>query len=99
MGNDAYIIIKQNEYLRKFRRAGATDPNLARTLSEIGVKPSGIFRRMEDRDVFRQGRRPETYYIDESAAEDFLAARRRRALYSILLAIALVALLFFLRHR
>ena len=99
MGNDAYIIIKQNEYLRKFRRAGATDPNLARTLDELGIKPSYIFLRMEGSDVFRPGRRPETYYIDESAAVDFLAARRRRALYSILLAIALVALLFFLKHR
>ena len=58
MSTEAYVIIRQNEYMRRFRRAEATDPNQARSLEEIGIKPNGIFRRMADKDVFRPGRKP-----------------------------------------
>lgn len=99
MSSEAYVIIKQNEYMKRFRRAEALDPAKARPLAELGVKPGRIFRRMADKDVFRPGRTPETYYLDESAAEDFVAARRRRALYTMLLVIVVAALMFFLNRR
>jgi len=38
MSNEAYVIIKQNEYMRKFRGAGALDPKTARPLAELGVR-------------------------------------------------------------
>jgi hypothetical protein len=85
--------------MKRFRRAEAMDPAKARPLAELGVKPDRIFRRMADKDVFRPGRAPETYYLDESAAEDFVAARRRRALYTMLLVIVVAALMFFLNRR
>jgi hypothetical protein len=99
MSSEGYIIIKQNQYMRKFRQAGATDPARARTLDELGIRPSGIFRKMEARDVFRAGRIPETYYMDEPAAEEFVAARRRRAFYMLILMLVLAAVLFFLGRR
>jgi len=99
MSSEAYVIIKQNQYLRKFREAGATDAARARPLGELGVKPDRIFRRMADRDVFRAGRLPETYYLDESAAEEFVDARRRRIFYMMVLMLVLAAVLFFLGRR
>jgi len=98
VSSEAYIIVKQNQYLKKFRHAGAVDPVRARPLAELGIRPDRIFRKMADKDVFRPGRGPDTYYIDESAAEDFIAARRRRAFYTLLLVLVVLALAFFLRR-
>ncbi len=99
MGSEAYVIIKQNEYMRKFRNAGATDPLRAKSLADLGIKPSRIFQKMEDKAVFLPGRAPGTYYIDPNAANDFVEARRKRAFYMLLLVIIVAAVLFFLSHR
>ncbi|MBN2265910.1 MAG: hypothetical protein JW775_08865 [Candidatus Aminicenantes bacterium] len=99
MSNEAYIIVKQNEYMRKFRKAGATDAAKARTLSALGVKNDRIYRKMRDKDIFRPGRAPDTFYLDESAAEDFVEARRRRMFYMLLLILVAAALMFFLGRR
>jgi hypothetical protein len=99
LSSEAYVIIKQNEYMRKFRNAGATDPMRARPLAELRIKPDRIFRRMQDKDIFKPGRTPESFYIDENAAEEFVAARRRRAYYLMLLVIVIAALMFFLVRR
>jgi len=99
MSGEAYVIIKQNEYMRKFRSAGATDPLRAKSLVELGIKPSRIFQKMEDKAVFLPGRAPGTYYLDPSAADDFIEARRRRTFYLLLLVLAVAAVLFFLGRR
>jgi hypothetical protein len=99
MSSEAYVIIKQNEYLRRFRKAGATEAAKARTLAELNMKPDRIFRKMADKDVFRPGRAPETYYLDLSAAEDFIQARRRRIFYTLILIIVVAAVLFLLGRR
>lgn len=99
MSSEAYIIIRQNEYMRKFRQAGATDAARARPLADLRIKPDRIFRRMENKDIFRPGRAPETYYMDERAAEEFVEARRRRMFYLLLLGLILAAVLFFLGRR
>jgi hypothetical protein len=99
MSSEAYIIIKQNEYMKKFRQAGATDPMRALPLPALRIKPDRIFRKMEGQAVFLPGRTPETFYMDENAAEEFVAARRRRAFYMMLLAIIVAAVVFFLSRR
>lgn len=99
MSSEAYVLIKQNEYMRKFRQAGATETSKARTLAELKVKDDRIFRKMADKDVFRPGRTPETYYLDLGAADDFIRARRRRAFYMIILVIVAAALMFILGRR
>lgn len=95
----AYVIIKQNEYMRKFRNAGATDPMRAKSLADLGIKPSRIFQKMEDKAIFLPGRAPGTYYMDPNAADDFIEARRRRVFFMLLLALAAAAVLFFLGRR
>jgi hypothetical protein len=97
--SDAYIIIKQNEYMRKFRNVGATDTMRAKSLAELGIKPSRIFQRMEDKAIFLPGRAPETYYMDIQAAEDFISSRRKRAFLMLLLGLAVVIVLFLLGRR
>jgi hypothetical protein len=99
MSSAAYVIIKQNENMRRFRKAGATDPARARPLAELKVKPDRIFQKMEDKGVFRPGPGPGTYYMDAGAAEDFVGARRRRAFYMMLLVIIVAAVMFFLSRR
>ena len=99
MSSEAYVIIKQNEYMRKFRNAGALDAKTAMPLAELRIKPDRIFRRMQDKDIFKPGRTPESFYIDENAADEFVAARRRRAYYLMLLVIVAAAVVFFLVRR
>ena len=99
MSSQAHVIIKQNEYMRKFRNAGAVDGKSARTPAELGVKPDRIFRKMVDKEVFRQGRTPDRYYLDTAAAGSFVEARRKRAFYMFLLIIAVFLALFFLGRR
>jgi hypothetical protein len=95
----AYMIVKQNEYMRKFRNAGATDPMRAKSLADLGIKPSRIFQKLADKDIFLPGRAPETYYMDVNAADDFIETRRRRAFFLMLLALAAAAAMFFLGRR
>lgn len=99
MSSEAAVIIKQNAYMRKFRQAGATDPARAKPLAELGIKPSLIFRKMQNKDVFRPGRAPETFYMDANAAEEFVDARRRRTFYMMLLVLIVAAVMFFLSRR
>jgi len=99
MSSQAYVIIKQNQYMRVFRQAGAIDPARAKPLAELGIKSSRIFQRMVDKEIFRPGRRPESFYIDERAAEEFVDARRRTAFYMFLLILVVMAVMFFLSRR
>ncbi len=99
MSGEAYIIIKQNQYMRTFRNAGAVDPARAKPLAELGLRHSRIFQKMVDKEIFRPGRSPETFYIDERAADEFVDARRRRAFYIMVLVLIVAAVMFFLSRR
>lgn len=99
MSNEAYVIIKQNEYMKKFRKAGALDAKTARPLAELGIKRDRIFRKLEDKAVFLPGPVPETFFMDGNAAEEFVEARRRRAFYMMLLVIIAAAIMFLLGRR
>jgi hypothetical protein len=99
VSSEAYVIIKQNEYLKKFRNAGATEPSKARPLADLKIKPDRIFRKMEDKAIFLTGRTPETFYMDQRAAEEFIEARRRRTFYLMLLMLIVAAVVFFLSRR
>jgi len=99
VSGEAYIIIKQNEYMNKFRKAGALDAKSAVPLADMKIKRDRIFRKMEDKDIFRPGRTPETYYMEANAAEEFVEARRRRTFYTLLLIIIVAAVMFFLGRR
>jgi hypothetical protein len=85
--------------MKKFRNAGAMDVSNARTLAELKIRRDRIFRKMEDKGIFKPGRGPETYYMDGNAAEEFVEARRRRTFYMLLLIAVVAAVMFFLSRR
>jgi len=90
-----YIIIKQNHYMRVFRKAEAVDRGRAKTLDELGMRETRIFRRMADRGVF-VATGTGAYYMDQDAANEFVAWRRKRAFFAlILILIAILALFVF----
>jgi len=88
-----YVIIKQNQYLRVFRKAGATDRGRARTLADLGISETHIFRGMADKGVFVASG-GDSYYLDENAADEFIAARRKRTFYALVLALLVMLLLW-----
>jgi hypothetical protein len=90
-----YIIIKQNHYMRIFRKAEAVDRGRAKSLDELGVRETRIFRRMADRGVFVATGNG-VYYMDQGAANEFVAWRRKRTFFAlILILLALLALFVF----
>jgi uncharacterized membrane-anchored protein len=88
-----YIIIKQNQYMRAFRKAEATDRNRAKTLVELRIRDSHIFRRMADKGVFVDAGGG-AYYLDENAASEFVASRRKKAFYMLVLMLLVLLLLW-----
>lgn len=79
MSAAAVIAIRRKRLVRRFREAGATDPQHAVTLRSLGVRHSWIFEQMARHKVFltaSDGR----FYMDERAAEEFLRRHRERAL-------------------
>jgi hypothetical protein len=92
MGGE-YIIVKQNLYMRAFRKAEATDCGHARTLAQLGVHETGIFRRMVDKGVF-VATGGDAYYLDENAASDFVAERRKRAFFTLALMLLILLLIW-----
>ncbi len=88
-----YIIIKQNQYMRLFKKAGATDPGHARPTADLGFRETRLFRRMVERRVF-VAVGGGAYYIDLSAAREFVVRRRKRALVALALVLAVVLALF-----
>ena len=88
-----YIIIKQNQYMRVFRKAEAVDHGRAKTLADLGLRETGIFRRMVDKGVFVDAGGG-AYFMDENAASEFVAARRKRAFFTLVLMLLVLLLLW-----
>ena len=88
-----YVIIKQNQYMRIFRKAEATDRGRARALADLGIRESGIFRRMVDKGVFVPSGNG-AYYMNENGASQFIAARRKRAFFMLVLILIILLLLW-----
>ncbi len=92
----AAIILKQNKLMRTFRDAGAVSPDTARSVQELGVRNSWVFRRLVSRGVFILVG-TERYYMDEQIAEAFVGQRRTRAL--VITALVLLAFVIWLLVR
>jgi hypothetical protein len=75
----AVIAIRRKKLVKRFREAGATDPEHAVMPEALGERRSWIFNQMLEHDVFLpalNGR----FYMDDQAATEFLRQRRIRAL-------------------
>jgi hypothetical protein len=99
MSTAAFIIAKQNQYLTRFEEAGATSPDTAMDLEQVGCQDSRLFQRLVRRNVFRQTPQGK-YYLDINAAEEFRQARRNRALATLMITLTItVALVYFFALR
>jgi len=79
MSAAAMIAIRRKRLVKRFREAGATDPEHAVAPEALGERRSWIFDQMVKCGVFlptRDGR----YFMDDRAAVEFLRQRRTRAL-------------------
>lgn len=86
MNGAAAVVARQNRCLRAFHAAGATSPDSARTLADLHLRNSWVFRRMVARGVISRtadGR----FYLDQAAADRFLRSRRTRVLLFVALAV------------
>ena len=80
--------------MRRFAEVGATLPEHAVRMEELGIRVNWVIRRMIARGVFVPVG-DERYYIDLTAAERFRALRRRRILTFVELCL-LILILFLL---
>lgn len=95
MSAGAIIAARQNKYIRRFQEAGATAPDRARALDEVGCRDSLVFRGLTARGVFVAG--PDgRYHLDPAAAEAFMARRRAVVLTAVAIAVAVVLLVMWL---
>jgi kynurenine formamidase len=79
MPNGAVVIVrKERKVVRRFREAGATSADRARSLQDVGVSRGVGLRRLRERSVIREAA-PETYYLDERAWASLSQSRRRTA--------------------
>lgn len=96
MSSGAIIAAKQNKYIGRFREAGATTPDEARTLREVGCRDSLVFRGLTRRGVFVAG--PDgRYHLDVAAAEAFVARRRAVVLVAVTIAVLVMVLVLVAR--
>jgi hypothetical protein len=93
-----YIIIKQNQYMRIFRKADAMDRGRAKPLDVLGVRETRIFRRMANRGVFVDAGGG-AYFMDPDAAQEFIAWRRKRTFFALVLILLAILALFVLNGR
>lgn len=78
MSAAAIIRIRRKRLVRRFRDAGATDPEHAVALEALGERPSWVFDQMARCGAFLSvsgGR----FYMDEQVADAFLRQRQKRA--------------------
>ena len=79
MSAAAVIAIRRKRLIRRFREAGATDPDHPVAFESLGERHSWIFDQMVDAGVFiltSDGR----YFMDEQAAAEFRHRKRMQAL-------------------
>jgi hypothetical protein len=90
MSGGAIILIRQNQYIRRFRHAAAASPETAVYLENIGCRDSWIFQRMAARGVFV--RIPDGRWYRDNAATASFIKRRLLIVIFLLTACALLAL-------
>jgi hypothetical protein len=75
----AVIRRKEREVVDDFRRGGATSPDKAMSLADLGLEDSWPVRRLQRRAVIREPQ-PGILYLDEEVWQAVRRTRRRVAL-------------------
>jgi hypothetical protein len=74
-----FRILKQDRYLRGFAQAGALESSSARTLGELGLRESGVFRGLVRGGIISPSA-SDRYFLVPDNARRFASRRRRLAL-------------------
>ncbi len=86
-------MIKQKRYIKAFQRHGATDEARARTLEEMDLRDSPVFRRMIVRGIFIPCP-DDRYYLNVPLASVFQSGRQYfLRIFLLLLLILVIAFL------
>ena len=96
MSGGAVIVMAQNRAMRRFAEAGATAPEHAVRMADLGVRRSWSVGRMIVHGVFVPVG-DERFYIDLDAAARFRALRLRRMLICLVACLLLAAAILLLR--
>lgn len=91
----AVIVIKEQQVVEAFRRAGALDPGSAVSPAVIGVSDQAAFRRLRQYEVLREANSG-TFYLDAQSWTSRRDQRRRLGLL-LLLAVLLGALVLWMK--
>ena len=78
----AVIMIRIKRIMAYMRDRGATTPDRAIPTTAIPYSDKWYFRRLIRYEVIRM--HGDSYYMDETAAQDYLCARRKRAIILLL---------------
>jgi hypothetical protein len=89
----AIVRRKEREVRDAFRSAGATNPQSAMSISDIGVDENLAFHRLKRNAVIRETG-PSLFYFDEDVWQAF-CAMRRRMLILLTVTVVLVGLVLF----
>jgi hypothetical protein len=88
------VTIPSKSYIHKFEEVNATSPEHARTLADLGLPDTWIFRRMVSKGVFapcEEGR----YYLQQTTARAFIKAERTRLVIGGVIAFLLLSIYVF----
>jgi hypothetical protein len=86
------IMHRQQDLAERFRAAGATSPDRARTLNEVGVTPGFLFSRLAGQGVFVRVE-SERWWFDAGAWNRYRDRQWRRLVLAAVV-IAVVSMLF-----
>ncbi len=86
------IMNRQRDLVDRFRDAGATSADAAKSLSEIGVEPSFMFSRMSSRGVFVHAGGDRWWY-DAAAWNRYRDRQWKRLVVGAIVIIAICVLL------
>ncbi len=70
-----FIMVKQKRYIRVFQRAGATDEAHSRTLEDLHLRDTPMFRRMIMKGMF-VACHDDRFYLNEPVVNIFLMNRQ-----------------------
>jgi hypothetical protein len=110
MGGGAVIVAiaakrkrEMEKVLDGYRVAGATRPELARSLYELGLEPNNHVDELRVAGVLKPGHVPDSWYLDERAYVGLRDTRfnrgrfRTRVMTTVMIVLALVGLLLAMR--
>jgi hypothetical protein len=96
MSAAAIIMIRIKRIMAYMRDRGAITPDKAVPASDIPYSGTWIFRRLIKNEVIRM--HGSSYYMDETAAQDYLATRRKRAIILLLFLLLFFAIIMILSN-